>query len=342
MAQISERITTTNRAPTLFIRRARVFTVARVFYIDATAGSEQLPVAGVASGKHAVEHIDSRCDGFNDVFRRSHPHQITRTVRGHPRRDVRDDFHHRAFFFAHRKPAYGIAIESDFDQSFEASLPEVCVDAALIDSEKSLPGVDDFDPGSLRFSRVLMKTREMLFRSSRPSDGQFQRLGGLLSRGRMRRAFIESHHDIRPKCGLNLHGFFRREHVARPIDVRLKLDPLFAQFAERAEAEDLKTSAVCEYRPIPRREAMQSSQTIYSRVSRSQIKMISVRENDRGSGTFEHFLSQSLDRRLRAYGHKGGRQERPVRGCDSSGAGARPSVDCDWLKRKNFSHSEDF
>ena len=74
---------------------------------------------------------------------------------------------------------------------------------------------------------------------------------------------------------------------------------------------------------------MQPAKLIDRLVPRPQIKMISITEDDRCSGLFEHLLRQSFDRALRADWHEGWSVKRPVRGCDAAGARSGGVVGCD-------------
>ena len=52
--------------------------VARVADREPAARGEELAVARVARGQHAVEHVDAARDRLDDVLRRAHPHQVAR------------------------------------------------------------------------------------------------------------------------------------------------------------------------------------------------------------------------------------------------------------------------
>lgn len=114
--------------------------------------------------------------------------------------------------------------------------------------------------------------------------------------------------------------------MRRAVQMRLKLDSLLAQLAERVQAEDLKSSAVAQYRVLPGHEPMQPPELIDRRVAGPQIQMIGVAQDDRRPSFFEHLLRQRLDCPLRADGHEGRSIKRAVSGSDSAGSRSRGVV----------------
>ena len=69
-------------AGALGVGRARVGAVAGVADGQPAPRGEQLAVARVAGGQHAVEHVDAARDAFDEVLRRADAHQVARPVRG--------------------------------------------------------------------------------------------------------------------------------------------------------------------------------------------------------------------------------------------------------------------
>src|SRR5262249_43475335 len=121
------------------------------------AAGEVLAVAPVASRHDAIEHIDSKRDRLNDVFRRAHAHQVTRPLPRHERGDLGDDVEHRALFFADGKPADAVAVESQLDQSLEAALAQVGEETSLIYAKQGLAiiyGAESVPPSFLRILPV--------------------------------------------------------------------------------------------------------------------------------------------------------------------------------------------
>ena len=120
--------------------------------------------------------------------------------------------------------------------------------------------------------------------------------------------------------------------------MRLKLDAFLAQLAERVQAEDLKSSAVGQYRVLPGHEPMQPPELIDRRVAGSQIQVIGVTQDDRRPGFFEHLLRQSFDCPLRADGHEGRSIKHAVSSSDSAGSRSRTIVACSFLELESDGH----
>ena len=80
----------------------------------------------------------------------------------------------------------------------------------------------------------------------------------LLRRAWVGCANIERQDDVRAQLRLDLHDAFRRKHVRRAIQVRLKSCAVLAQFAQVAQAKDLEAAAIGKYGPIPVRKRVQT------------------------------------------------------------------------------------
>ena len=92
--------------------------------------------------------------------------------------------------------------------------------------------------------------------------------------------------------------------MARPVNVRLKLDSFIRHLAKLCETEYLKASAIGEDHLLPRYEAMQSAELIDDLMTGPQIKMICVAENDSRSCLFKHLLGERLNGALSSDWHK--------------------------------------
>ena len=56
------------------------------------------------------------------------------------------------------------------------------------------------------------------------------------------RAFVETHHDVRPQEALDFHRPFGAEMVFGPIDMTFERHPIFGQLSQVAEAHDLEAA----------------------------------------------------------------------------------------------------
>ena len=67
--------------------------------------------------------------------------------------------------------------------------------------------------------------------------------------GGVAEALIEHHADIAAERKLHIHRRFRRKHMWRPVEMRLKQHPVFRDLAQRIQTEDLKASRVASGSP---------------------------------------------------------------------------------------------
>src|SRR5262249_39547671 len=103
--------------------------------------------------------------------------------------------------------------------------------------------------------------------------------------------------------------------------VRAELHSLFRNFSQTAEAEDLKAAGIGEQRALPTHEPVQSAQVANNLVSRPQIKMIGIAQDDLRAQLLKNVLGNGLHRTRRAARHKGRRLQGAV--CSVNAAPAR-------------------
>jgi hypothetical protein len=77
-------------------------------------------------------------DALDEIFRRSHPHQVARSIVGKQRRRGGEILEKEFLGFADAQPADGITVEADRRDLVNPQSPEIRVNAALDDPEKGL------------------------------------------------------------------------------------------------------------------------------------------------------------------------------------------------------------
>ena len=90
-----------------------------------------------------------------------------------------------------------------------------------------------------------------------------------------------------PSCGLHVDRLLRRQQMRRAVEVRPEVHALLVDLSPRREAEHLIAAAVGEDRMRPADEAMQSAAAGDEVVSRPQIEVVGVAEDDRRAHVFE-------------------------------------------------------
>src|SRR5207302_4865910 len=100
------------------------------------------------------------------------------------------------------------------------------------------------------------------------------------------------------------HRAFRAEKMRGAVQVRTECDAFLGDFAEFAEAEDLKSARVGEDRAPPGHESMQPAELPYRADPRPQIQVIRIAENDLRAQLFERVLRDSFYRRHSSHRHE--------------------------------------
>src|SRR2546421_3328505 len=125
MADERARVPVAHRAGAIFIQRLLVQAIAGVLDVQLASRGKRLPSPSIARRQHAIKHVDTACDSFDQIFGSADPHQISWLIDGHARGDVFYHVHHYIFLFAHAETADGIAIEADVDCAFKTFAPEL-------------------------------------------------------------------------------------------------------------------------------------------------------------------------------------------------------------------------
>ena len=132
------------------VERRRIATVARVADPEVAIAGEQPTVTRVPGRQHAIEHINARQDGFDQVLGCPDTHEIPRRQRRQPRRGMSEDPQHFLLRLANRQSADCIAIESDVDEPRNRCVAQVAVHAALDNAVERVRIVAVGDLRSLR------------------------------------------------------------------------------------------------------------------------------------------------------------------------------------------------
>src|SRR5437588_661330 len=85
----------------------------------------------------------------------------------------------------------------------------------------------------------------------RPAQRQLHRRAHPARLSRVFRTFIKRHDDVRAKSDLRFGRGFRAEELCRAVQMGTECHAFLGQFAQLAQAEDLKSPRVGENRPIP-------------------------------------------------------------------------------------------
>ena len=94
----------------------------RVADFHHAVGDEQVAVARIARRHDAVEHIDPAAHPFDQIFRLTDAHQISRLVGRDLRADVLQNTMHIFFRLADSQTADSVAIKANLYQTFNRDI----------------------------------------------------------------------------------------------------------------------------------------------------------------------------------------------------------------------------
>ena len=157
-------------------------------------------------------------------------------------------------------------------------------------------------------------------RACGPAQAQLASSRRLVARGRIRRAFVEHHHDVGIEHALDLHRDLGREEQLVAVDRRRESDAVFADLAQRAEAEHLEAARIGENRPLPAHEAVQPAVRRDDVDARAQPQVKRVAQDDLRADVEQFVGRHRLDRAVGADRHEDRRVDDAVRQRQSAAA----------------------
>ena len=181
---------------------------------------------------------------------------------------IRDVVHHR-LFLADAQSADGVAVKADLDGPFETFFSQIQMSGTLNDAEQCLPvrlKERCHLPNAIRTKSPNRHRLPVICRTA-PSNAAPSARSALdssaLRRCRVaRRAFVESHHDLGAKRGLNLHRDFGRKKLLAAVEMRAKFDAFFGQFSKIGQRKHLKSARIGQKRAVPGRKFMQPAEIV--------------------------------------------------------------------------------
>ena len=114
----------------------------------------------------------------------------------------------------------------------------------------------------------------------RPAGRPFQRIPTYSRSAGIWRAFVEGHDHIGAQGVLDLDRFFRTEEQRFTADMGPEGDPFLRNLTQLAETEHLKPAAVGQYPAIPVHKAVQPPCLPDDLMTRTEIEMVRIAQND--------------------------------------------------------------
>ena len=314
--QISARVGRAGVYRTLRVDGRKIIAPFAVADIDNAFAGVHHAVPRIAGRQYAVEHIDTPRNAFQNVFRRTDAHQVTRLVFG---QNGGNQFRHGIHIFcrfADGEPADSIAFPLERGDGFGRYFAQFRVGAALYNREKGLL----ITVHGVRIVKSFDAARQ-------PAVGEFHRLFGIIPFAGVRRTLVESHNDIGANHTLYIHHTFRGKVVFGAIDMALKRDAFFFDLAPVRQRMHLVSAAIRQDRPLPAVELMQSACFLQHLQSGPQVQVVGIAEAYlRLDVVAEFVLVYGFYRGGGADGHEYGGFDRAMVGLDEAGAGGGVGV----------------
>src|SRR5438105_2240154 len=284
MPKISSRVPGTNTAAAVRIEWASVSSVACLLDRNFSFRRKQQTMPRRPSGQNTIHHVDTKIGVFDNLFRCTHTHKIAGGLGGEMLNGGFDNLTCKFARLTDTKPANCVSGKSDLDCSLGRFFSQHWIHPALHDSKERLNMVRTRGGGSPRppsraklgfrsagvspamrawtagggcpyvasaprhFVLVLFK---IFLAPFRPAQRQLHRRAHAARLRRIFRTFIKRHDDVRAKSDLGFGRGFRAEELCRAVQMGTECHAFLGQFAQLAQAEDLKSAGVSENRPIP-------------------------------------------------------------------------------------------
>ena len=271
---------------------------------------EQHAVAGVARRHHAVEHIDTASNQFEQIPRRSDTHYVAWMVCRQVIRAEIGDFVHRLGRFAYREAAHGVAIGAEFRDAFDGLLAQVRVHAALDDSKELLIVTVD--------GRVFL---EPFHRFVCPPECIAQAMFRLFDGTWVRRAFVERHDDVGADFTLGVHDACRAKEMLGTVENAPEFHAFGLNLAKVFQTPHLESATVRKHGAVPAHELVDAAGSRNLGRCRAQVQVVSIGENDFCFQVLELCWRYRLDGRFGPDRHKNWRMDIAVVGVDNAEAG---------------------
>ena len=326
MTYVSPAETPAGRASAALLYGPGIQLIGLVLQIKLTEMGIDLPVPSVSGGIHAVKEIHAPVHGFNDILRRSHPHQVGRLFpREMGNRDVQNMIHF-LMCLSHRQTADGIARKLQLGDLLRVADPDVIDNAALIDPKEILSRIYRVGPA--------VQLRQLLLATKEPAVGPVHRGLDIRPVRLGRRAFVEGHGYGGAKIGLDRHTFLRAHEDLPSVDMGLEGYALLLDGPELRQRINLKSAGIRKDRLLPCGKALKPAQLLHDFVSRPDMEMVGITQQNASADRLKVFGTDgSFNGCNGSHIHENRRFDHPVGRVEASAL--RASILSDQFVHKN-------
>ena len=135
-----------------------------------------------------------------------------------------------------------------------------------------------------------------------------------------RRAHVQAHRDVRAEPALDLGDRGGRQPARAAVVHGAERHAVVVEAEDRvAQREDLEAARIGEDRAAPGHEPVQAAERLHGLLTRPEVEVVGVREQDRRAEAGQLVRIDALDARLRAHRHEGRRRHVAVSGAQHPG-----------------------
>ena len=272
VADIASGIEAASRTSAVGVDGKGVTLIFLVIDVHRALPSEDIAMARIAGGHHAVKEIHAAVNSLKDIPRCADTHQIARLIHGHVGLYLLDDVIHHLRLLTNGKTADGVTGEVKFADALHVVDADIIVGAALVDTKKHLIFVDRFGQG--------IEARHLVFAAFEPAGRARNGISHVVTGRGIFDTLVKRHRTGGGDIRLDLHALFRAHEDALTIDVGGKFHAVLIDLAKLGEGEHLKTAAIRKDGACPVEELVDTAHIADDVVTGAKMEVVRIGKLD--------------------------------------------------------------
>ena len=225
-------------------------------------------MTGIAGRHDAVKEVHAAGNGFDDVGRRTHAHQISGAIGRHVRFYRFDNLIHYLRRLTDRQAADGITGQIQLRNFLHMLNTQIFVGTALINAPQHLTGVNGI--------RTLFQTLQFILAALEPPGRAVTGFCNILMGCGILDAFVKGHGNIGAQRPLNQHTLLGAHKDMPSVGMGIEINALLLDFSQNRQREHLESTTIGKDRAVPIHELMQAAQRLDHVLSGTNVEMIGI------------------------------------------------------------------